>query len=181
MAMIMAAPAVRATAAAKQSGRTTAGDQDRLSGEVFDKSGVDGVAERFLEAGEFGWKGGRGLPEHRFRQSDILRERPVAIDPEDAIVLAHMRLPGTTLEALTTCDVRLGGDIIAHFDERDIRADLHDLAAHFMANDARRVDAAVGPGIPIVNMGICSAERGGCDADDSVGRAWFRFRPVGGS
>ena len=49
-----------------------------------------------------------------------------------------------------------------------------------MANDARRVDAAVCPGIPIVNMGIRPAERGGCDADDRIGGARFRIRPVGG-
>ncbi len=95
-------------------------------------------------------------------------------------MLAHMCLPGAALEALTACDVRLSGDVIAHLDERDIRADFHDFAAHFMANDARRVDAAMRPGIPIVNMGIRPAERGGGDADNGIGRARFRIRPVGG-
>ena len=95
-------------------------------------------------------------------------------------MLAHMRLSGAALEALATCDVRLGGDVITHLDERDIRADFHDVAAHFMTNDARRVDAAVRPGVPIVNMSIRSAERGGGDADDGIGRTRFRIRPVGG-
>src|SRR6267143_1031959 len=163
----------------EESGRTTAGDQDCLSREVFDQGGVDGVAEWFLDAGEFRWNGGRGLPEHSFRQDDVLRERSVAIDAEDAVILAHMRLSGATLETVTTCDVRLSGDVIAHLDERNIRADIHDLAAHFMANDTRRVNAAVSPGIPIINMGIRSAERSGCDADDRIGVARFRIRPVG--
>ena len=90
-----------------------------------------------------------------------------------------MRLSGATLETVTACDVRLGGDVIAHFDEGYIRADLYDLAAHFMANDAWRVNPAVCPGIPIVNMSICSAERGGRDADDRIGGTRFRVRPVG--
>ena len=90
-----------------------------------------------------------------------------------------MRLSGPTLEAVATCEVRFGSNVIAHFGERDVRADFHDLAAHFMANDAWRLDAAVRPGIPIVNMGIGPAERGGCDTDDGVGRARFRIRPVG--
>ena len=164
----------------EEPGRTAAGDQDRLSGDVFDESGVDGVAEWFLEASEFRGNGGQGPPEYSFRQDNVLRERPVTINAEDAVILAHMRLSGATLEALATCDVRLGGDIIAHLDERDIRANLHDLAAHFMANDARRVDAAVRPGIPIVNMGIRPAERRGGDADDGIGKTRLRIRPVGG-
>lgn len=89
-----------------------------------------------------------------------------------------MRLSGATLETVSTCDVRLGGDIIAYLDERDIRTDLHDLAAHFMADNAWRVDTAVRPGIPIVNVGIGSAERGGCDTDDCVGGAWLWVGPV---
>ena len=36
------------------------------------------------------------------------------------------------------------------------------------------MDAAVGPGIPIVNMGIGSAERGGFDVNDGV--RWSRRR-----
>ena len=177
----MAAPAVRATAAAN----SPVGPQPVIKivcpVRSSTKRGIDGIAERFLEAGEFWGKGGRGLPEHSLRQGHVLRERPVPIDAEDAIILAHMRLSGATLEALATCDVRLGRNVIAHLDERHVRADFHDLAAHFMANDAWRMDAAVRPGIPIVNMGIGSAERGGCDADDGVGRAWFRIRPVGGN
>src|SRR5262249_8137117 len=163
-----------------ESGRTTTGDQDRLACELFGQGGVDGVAERFLEAGEFRWNGRRGLPQHRFRQDDVFRERSVAIDAEDAVILAYMGLSGTTLETMATCDVRLGGDVIAHLDERDIRTDLHDFTAHFMTNDARRVNAAMRPGIPIVNMRIRPAERGGGDADDGIGETRCRIRSVGG-
>ncbi len=180
MAMMMAAPAVRATAAAK----SPVGPQPVIKIVCPVRSSTK-AASTALPSGSWrqassGGRAGEVFQSTASGKSDILRERPVAIDAEDAVILAHMRLSGTTLEALTTCDVRLGGDIIAHFDERDIRADLHDFAAHFMANDTRRVDAAMRPGIPIVNMGICPAERGGCDADDGVGRARFRIRPVGG-
>jgi len=91
-----------------------------------------------------------------------------------------MRLSRAALETVTTCDVRLGGDVIAHLDERDVGPDFHHFAAQFMADNPRGLDAAVGPRIPIVNVGIGSTERGGGDADDSISRARFRIRPVGG-
>src|SRR5205807_1130133 len=85
---------------------------------------------RHFEAGEFRWNGGRGLPEHSFRQVDVFRERSVAIDAQNAVILADMRLSSATLETMTTCDVRLGGDVIAHLDERDVGPDLNHFAAH---------------------------------------------------
>jgi len=78
----------------------------------------------------------------------------VSIDPENTVILTHMRLSGSTLEAVTTCEMRLCGDVISRLDERHVRADFHDFTTHFMADDARRVDTAVRPRIPIVDMGI---------------------------
>ena len=56
--------------------------------------------------------------------------------------------------------------------ERDIRADGDDLAAHFVSDRPGRMDTTVSPGIPIVNMGIGSAQGGGFDLDDGV--RWTR-------
>ena len=38
----------------------------------------------------------------------------------------------------------------------------------------------MGPGVPIVNVGIGPTEGGGLDANDRIGAAWFRVRPVSG-
>jgi hypothetical protein len=91
-----------------------------------------------------------------------------------------MRLSGATLETLATSQVRLRCDIVPHLDQRDLGPDLHHLAAHFMADNTGGMDSAVCPRIPIINMGIRPAERGGCDADDCIGGARFRIRPIGG-
>src|SRR5207244_5490477 len=104
--------------------------------------------------------------------------RSVAIDAQNAVILADMRLSSATLETMTTCDVRLGGDVIAHLDERDVGPDLNHFAAHFMADNTRGMDPALCSGVPIIKMGIRSAERSGCDADDCIGRARVRMPPV---
>ena len=91
-------------------------------------------------------------------------------------MLADMRLSGTTLETVATCEVRLGCNIVPYLDQRDLGPDFHDFAAHFMTDDPWRVDAAVGPRVPIVNMGIGPAERSGGDADDRIGAAWLWIR-----
>ena len=38
----------------------------------------------------------------------------------------------------------------------------------------------MGPGVPIVNVGIGPTEGGGFDADNGIGAARFRVRPVSG-
>ena len=103
------------------------------------------------------------------------------IDAEDPVILAHMRLSGTALETGPASQVRFRSDVIADLDERDVRADLHNLTAHFMTDYPGRMDAAVSPRVPIINMGIRPAERGRCDTDDGIGRARFRIRSVGRS
>ncbi len=164
----------------KQAGRPAAGDQHRVTGEIFDQCRIDRVAERFLNGRELRWNGGRSLPQDIFRQHDIFRERSVAIDAEDAIIPADVRLAGPALKTPATGDVRFRRDVVTYFDQRDGGADFHDLTAHFMADDTGRVDAAMSPGIPIIDVGVSAAERGGLHADDGVVRSGSRIRAGGG-
>ena len=80
------------------------------------------------------------------------------IDVQDAIVPADMRLAGAALKTLAAGHVRFRRHIVADLDAGHIRADL---AAHFVADDARRVYAAMRPGIPVVDVRIGAAERRG--------------------
>jgi hypothetical protein len=91
-----------------------------------------------------------------------------------------MRLSGATLEALATGQVRLRCDIVPDLDQRDLGPHFHHFAAHFVTDNPGGMDAAVGPRIPIINMGIRPAERGGFDTDDCIGQARSRIRPVDG-
>ena len=141
----------------KETGRPASRDKDRMTGEIFCEGGVHRIAERFLNRGQLRWNLGRRFPQHAFRQDDVLGKGSIAVHAENAIISAHVRLAGPALEADSACQMRFGRHIVANFDEGNIGADLHDFPAHFMSDNARRLNAAVGPFVPIVNVGIGAA------------------------
>lgn len=115
------------------------------------------------------------MPEDVLRQGDVFGKRSVTVHTENPVVTADVRLAGATLEARSTREVGFCGDVIAGLDESDRRADVDDFSAHFMPDNTRRMNAAVRPGVPIVDMGVGAAQRRRFDADDGVmrSRCWI--------
>src|SRR2546422_4646793 len=74
--------------------------------------------------------------------------------------------------------MRLGRDVVPDGDRRHPRAGLDDLAAQLMADDARRVDTALGPFVPAVDVVIGPAEGRGQDPHDHLPRAGRRLGNV---
>ena len=56
----------------------------------------------------------------------------------------------------------------------DVVAGLHDHADELVADDHRRLDGLLGPGVPVVDVHVRAADRGLLDLDQDVvdARAW---------
>ena len=139
---------------------------------------MDGIPQRFLQAGKLRRDFPRGLPEDALGKPHELGVGPVLIDAQYPVVLADVRVACPALKAHGARDMRLGRDIVPDGDRRHPRAGLDDLAAQLMADDARRVDAALGPFVPAVDVVIGPAEGRGQDPHDHLPRAGRRFGNV---
>ena len=69
-----------------------------------------------------------------------------------------MRTAGPALEAHAAREVGFGRHEIPDRDRRDVGSDFHDIAAQFMADDARWVDATLRPFVPAIDVVVGSAE-----------------------
>ena len=169
----------------QQSGRAAPGDEDGPAGQALGEGGVHGIAQRLLDAGELWGKFARGLPEDAFRQLHIVGVGAVHVDPKNAIVLAHVSLSRSALKAASTREVRFGRDVVSHGDQRDRVADRHHFSAHFMPDDPWRLDSALGPVIPPIDMGVRAADGRGSDTNHDFSltgrRVGHRFKSQAGS
>src|SRR5262249_9532299 len=100
---------------------------------------------------------------------DEFREGAILIDADDAQILADVGLADTALMAMAAVDVHLGADKIAglhcaHF----VSHALHN-PAKFMAQRHGRLDAALRPAIPAVDVQIGATDGSGFDAYQYVG------------
>ena len=102
-----------------------------------------------------------------------------------------MGFAGAALQALAAGDVHLGGNEVAFFYAGHFVAECDDLAAKFVSGDERRLDAALGPAVPLVDVEVGAADGGdfyfyqdfvasvGWDGDFSNFRArrglWFHY------
>jgi hypothetical protein len=98
----------------EQAGRAAAGDQDGVAGQVFHEGRIDGIAQRFLQASQLRRNVRGRLPEHGFREHDVVGKRAIQIDAENPVVLAHVGLAGAALKAGAAGQMRFGRDIVAH-------------------------------------------------------------------
>src|SRR5438874_10210383 len=92
------------------------------------------------------------LDDVRPRDLYEIRERTVLIDPDDTQVLADVRLSQPALAAMPAVDVHLCTDKIPWLDRRDFIAHALDVAAKFVSQRQRRLDASLRPVVPPVNV-----------------------------
>jgi len=122
--------------------------------------------------------GGRELPDVGLWNDGVACESAIGIDAEDADVLADVGLAGAALQALAAGHVHFGADQVAFLDGGDAGAGAGHNASEFVAGNERRMDAAFGPGIPVVDVKVGSADACGLDADENLtgaGRGYWNL------
>ena len=118
---------------------------------------MKGVAHRVHDGAEVGGDTVQG--EHvGGGHDDEFREGPVPVDADDARVAADVAVARAALQAMPAHDVAFSGDELPYAQLRDTLAHRHDLPGEFVPHHDRRMDPALGPGIPLVNMDISAAD-----------------------
>ena len=141
------------------------GDGDGGGGDGAGEHGVDRVAERVEQRGVVVGDGGRELPDIGLGDDGVAGEGAIGIDAQDAHMLADVGLAGAALETLAAGHVHLGADQVAFFDGGDAAAHAGNNAGELVAGNQRRMNAALGPGVPVEDVKVGSADAGGLYAD----------------
>ena len=74
--------------------------------------------------------------------------------------------------------MRFAGDKIAHFAIGDVGRDFHNGAAELVTHNARGMDAARAPRIPVVDVKVGSAQAGMLDPQAHMARGHARFENI---
>src|SRR5271157_989701 len=115
------------------------------------------------------------LPDIRLGNDDIFGEGAVGVHADDLHMLADVRFAGAALQALAAGHVHLGGNEIAFLDARYFVTDRFDRAAELVPGNQRRMNAALCPLVPLVNVQVGAAYGRHLDLDQYVGQAKLRF------
>ena len=100
----------------KKSGRSAARDQQGMTGDVFRQDGVDRVAQRLLQAGQFRGDFGSSPPADGFWERHVFGKGAVTVEPQDDAVFANVGAARPALEALSASPVRFRGDLVAYLE-----------------------------------------------------------------
>src|ERR1700689_578376 len=114
------------------------------------------------------------FPDIRFGDGDEFGKATVRINPNDAHVLANVRLAHAAGAAMSASNVHLSADEIAGLYRSHVRADFLDGAAEFVADRQRWMQPRSGPAIPVINVQVGAANRSGAHAYENFARADFR-------
>ena len=108
------------------------------------------------------------LPDVGLGNDDVFCERAVGVDADDLHMLADVRLAGAALQALAAGHVHLGGNEVAFLNAGDFFAEGFDLAAELVSGDERRMNAALRPLVPLINVQVGAADGGDFDFDQHI-------------
>src|SRR6185312_921309 len=101
----------------------------------------------------------------------VLGERTVAVHADADGVRAQVLAAGAAVAAVAAHDVAFGGDAVADLVAGDTGADLHDAADELVADGEARLDRALGPFVPLVDVQVGAADRGLLQLDQHLIRA----------
>ena len=151
------------------------GDGYALGRDLARQHGVHRVAQ-WVEDGRIFLRDRRiELPDVRLGNDDVLGKRAVSVHADDLHVLADVRFANAALQALTAGHVHLGGDEVAFLDAGDLVAHRFHRTAELVPGNQRRMNAALRPLVPLVNVQVGAADGGHLDLDKHIGQAnlWF--------
>ena len=103
---------------------------------------------------------GRQLPAADGGDSGVVGEDAVHVDADDSHALADVLRPRLALVALAAGYMGLHRYQVPLLEVGDLVAYLHHLAAHFVAEDHRRLDPGLGEGCPVVDVDVGAAYGG---------------------
>ena len=114
------------------------------------------------------------LPDVGLRNYNVFGKRSVGIHTDDLYVLADVRFSGAALHALATSDMHLCGNEVAFFYARDFIAECDDLAAELVPRNEWRVNAALCPAIPLIDVQVSAADGRYLNLHQHIGAAEAR-------
>lgn len=156
------------------------GDQNVFSSEIPGKRGVNGVSEGIETGHNFIGNRGIGEPDIGFRDGYEFSKSAIAFDTDTESIGAEMAFSTTAVFAFTTDDMAFSRNTVSRLELGDVSANFLDDTDEFMADNTRRFDGRLGPGIPFIDMEIGSTDRGMGDFDKDVVRAYLGDRGVDG-
>jgi hypothetical protein len=150
--------------------RAGAGDQHVLADQVELERAVRGVAVRIEESGELGRNLVRDRPQVRGRHRDVLGERAGAVDADADRVRTQVLLAGAAVAADAADDMAFGRDALPQCIPAHARTHVDDAADELVADDQTRLDHALRPLVPLVDVQVGAADRGLFELDEHLVR-----------
>jgi len=98
----------------------------------------------------------------------VLCETTVRVYASEEHSFANVSVTSSTLEAFAAEDVGLARDNIAFAEVGDFLAYFDDFSGELVAHDHWRFDFVSDRFVPVVDVHICSTDRGGFDPDENV-------------
>ena len=105
------------------------------------------------------------------RDAHVLGERAVPVHTHALGVLAPLDVAGVAVAAAAAGDVALAADPLADMEPGNARAQSGHLAHVLVADDHGGLDMLLGPGVPVINMYVRTADSGFVDLDQHLSRA----------
>ena len=164
----IAGPGVTGNGCGHDADRASACDENVFAQDRKGERGVDGVAQGVEDSSDLVRDAGRVAPDVGHGDDDVLSEGSVAIDADSESVGAEVPAAGEAVAAATADDVAFAADELADREIGDVGADGYDFSDELVADDEALADRGLGPGVPIVDVEVGSADAGVEDADFDV-------------
>src|SRR5690606_20195968 len=145
---------VLADASSNDADRARAGYQHVLADHVELQRAMRRIPVRVEERGQLGWDLVRDRPQVGSRHHDVLGERAITVDADADRVRAQVLAPAAAVAAMTADDVALGRNALPNGVTGHARADLDDASDEFVADDEARLDRALAPFVPQVDVQV---------------------------
>ena len=107
----------------------------------------------------------------------IFCETTVCVNTSEEHSFADVSVSGSALKALAAEDVGLAGDNVAFAEVGDFLAYFDDFSGELVSHDHWRFDLVSDRFVPVVDVHVRSADRGGFDPDENVSETGFGCWP----
>src|SRR5271154_6336099 len=133
-----------------QADGTGAGDHYISRGDLAGKHGVHGVSKRIENCGIMLGNRGINFPDVADGNDDEFGEAAVSVNADYLYILANVRLAHAARATVAAIHMHFSADEIAGLHGSHFGTNFFDMAAEFMAERHRRMNARSGPAVPAV-------------------------------